>query len=580
MNYRILFLLFSLLLLVACGGGGGGGADNDDPQIAPSPGAGADSDAVVLAFNDLGMHCLDREFSIFSILPPFNVVNAQVLVRDDNGSPVVMDETGVELRYAQISDPSGSTNSSSAGKTDFWQYADSLYGINLEPGEGLTGLYMPADNLDSQGAQPMAFNDSHGWFSAEGIPITPLDDTFKTNTYPLMRVTAYSRQSGQQIGSLDVVVPVASETDCQNCHATGQMAADNPAISWSNDGDLELQSKKNILLLHDAQQGTGLANSTPVLCARCHYSPPLDLSGAGPNGLQQNLPTFSAAMHAYHGDLVDTSGNPVFPPGAPVEETCYQCHPGNVTQCQRGAMKTGGMDCNSCHGDMLAVGGAFPLLAGGSIDGSNDGGERRPWQDLPRCQSCHTGDAVNHLTGAGLRLDSSGIRLVQAYRSGDKSASSLMASNKRFAEEDNTLFRNSKGHGGLACEACHGSTHAIWPNADVDANDNLAARQLQGYAGTIIECAACHAPGSLPLTTSGPHGLHNVNDSRWIDETHGEFYERNENGCRACHGTNLLGTPLAKMPVARTFRVEDEGIVNFAKGEFVRCNRCHGMPDD
>jgi hypothetical protein len=577
MRYKGLFLIFFFLFLAACsgGGGGGGGSDGDDQQNPPSSG----SDTVLLAFNDLGMHCLDREFSIFSILPPFNVVNAQVVAQDGSGKPVVMGANEVELRYAQMTDSSGSTNSSSTDKTDFWQHAEGLFGVNLEPGEGLTGLYMPADNLDNQGEQPMAFNAAHGWFSAEGIPITPLDDTSRTNTYPLMRVSAYDKPSGNLMGFLDVVVPVASETDCQNCHTTGQMAADDPTIAWSNDSDPELQSKKNILILHDAAEGTNLTNSTPVLCSRCHYSPPLDLSGAGPTGPQRSLPTFSSAMHAYHGDLVDNFNNPVFAPGAPVEDTCYQCHPGNITQCQRGAMKTGGMDCNACHGDMLSVGGAFALLPGGSIDGNNDGGARRPWQDLPRCQSCHTGDAVNHLAGAGLVFDRSGIRLVQTYRTGDASASPLLADNKRFAEEDNTLFRNSKGHGGMACEACHGSPHAIWPNADANANDNVAAVQLQGYAGTLIECTVCHAPGSLSLTTGGPHGLHNVNDDRWIDEEHGEFYERNENGCKACHGTDLLGTPLAKMPVARAFRIEDDEIVSFAKNELVRCDRCHGMPD-
>ena len=579
MRYKGLFLIFFFILLFACSSGGGSDAGDGGSQGTPSSGAAADTDAVLLAFNDLGMHCLDREFSIFSILPPFNVVNAQVVIQDGSGKPVVMGEDEVELRYTHTADSSGSTNSTSIGKTDFWQHAESLFGVNLEPGQGLTGRYMPADNLDNQGEQPMEFNTAHGWFSAEGIPITPLDDSFKTNPYPLMRVSAYDKSSGDQIGFLDVVVPVASETDCQNCHTTGQIAADNPAISWSGDSDLEVQSKKNILNLHDATNGTDLANSTPVLCSQCHYSPPLDLSGIGPTGPQRNLPTFSSAMHAYHGDLVDNLNNPVFPPGAPVEATCYQCHPGSVTQCQRGAMKTGGMDCNACHGDMLAVGGAFALQSGGSIDGSNDGGERRPWLDLPRCQSCHTGDAVNHLTGAGLVVDSSGIRLVQTYRTGDAAASPLLAANKRFAEEDNTLFRNSKGHGGLACEACHGSTHAIWPNADANANDNIAAVQLQGYAGTIIECGVCHAPGNLPLTTGGPHGLHNVNDDRWLDEEHGEFYERNKNGCKACHGTDLLGTPLAKMPVARTFRIEDDEIVTFAKNELVRCNRCHGMPD-
>jgi len=43
---------------------------------------------------------------------------------------------------------------------------------------------------------------------------------------------------------------------------------------------------------------------------------------------------------------------------------------------------------------------------------------------------------------------------------------------------DNTLFRDSKGHGGVACEGCHGSTHAIWANPVEDSNDNVTATQF------------------------------------------------------------------------------------------------------
>jgi hypothetical protein len=313
------------------------------------------------------------------------------------------------------------------------------------------------------------------------------------------------------------------------------------------------------------------------LCAQCHYSPALDLNGTGPVGDQVGKPTFSNVMHEYHGQL-DDNGIPVFPPNAPVDDTCYQCHPGNITQCQRGAMKTGAMDCNNCHGDMPAVGGKFPLLPGGSIDGNNDGNSRRPWLDLPRCQSCHTGDARDYLSGPTLVADPDWpFRLRQAYQTGDDSASPLLASNKRFAEDTNTLFRFSKGHGEIACEGCHGSTHAIWPNADADANDNQAAMRLQGYIGTIIECNVCHESGSLSPTINGPHGLHNVNDSHWYDDGHEDFYENNKNNCKACHGEDLKGTPLAKMPTPRSFRVEDK-TVNYAKGDLVRCDDCHGMP--
>ena len=568
MHLKRLWILVACILAFGCGGGGGGGGSTSalPPQSIDL--------ATVLAFNDLGMHCMDREFSVFSILPPFNVVHSQIVLRDANGRPYLADEMDVNVFYDAATDPTGSNNSSSIGvaKTDFWLYANSIFGVNLAAGEGLTGLYMPADDPLNRGAQPMEHSNLNEWFSAEGVPITPIDDNLNTNPYPLLRISATSK-TGSQIGHVDVVVPVATETDCQNCHKTGAIAADDAGVQWANDADLEIQSKKNVLILHDNEQMTNLINSQPVLCAQCHYSPALDLAGTGPAGDQIGKPLFSFVMHEYHGNLT------VFQNANTVAGNCYQCHPGNITQCQRGAMATGNMDCFDCHGDMLAVGGAFPLLAGGSIDGTNDGNPRRPWQDLPRCQSCHTGDAVSYLTGANLVADATWpFRLRQAYKTGDPSASPLLATNKRFAENTNSLYRFSKGHGGIACESCHGSTHAIWPNADAAANDNLASVKLQGFAGTVIACETCHEAGSLTRTTSGPHGLHNVADAQWYDDGHESFYENNKTSCKACHGNDLTGTPLAKMPTARSFKIEDH-IYSFNKGDLVRCDDCHGMPE-
>ncbi len=572
MRFRHLLIWIFFLALTACGGGGGGGDDGGGTNPPPVTSAAS----TVLAFNDLGMHCMDREFSVFSILPPFNVVHSQVVLRDADGRPYLADDVDVDVFYDAVADPSGSRNSYSAGvaKTDFWLYANSLFGANLAAGQGLTGLYMPNDDPLNRGAQPMDYSAPDGWFSAEGIPITPVDDNLNTNTYPLLQVAAHDKTSGSKIGSLDVVVPVATETDCQTCHTTGKIAAEGqgPGTGWANLPDKEVESKINILKLHDDEQGTTLESSQPVLCAQCHYSPALDLAGTGPAGDQVGNPLFSEVMHKFHGELA------VFQSAVTVKDSCYQCHPGNITQCQRGAMATGGMDCFDCHGGMLAVGGAFNLQQGGSIDGTNDGQSRRPWLDLPRCQACHTGDAVFYLTDANLVSDANWpFRLRQAYKTGDVSASPLLATNNRFAENLNTLFRFSKGHGGLACEACHGSTHAVWPNDDPAANDNIAAVQLQGHDGTIIECGTCHGQGSLPLTTDGPHGLHSVNDARWVDENHGNFYERDKDGCKACHGLELLGTPLAKTAAARSFRVEDN-TVSLSKGDLVSCNRCHERP--
>lgn len=570
-----------LILLTACGGSGNTGDANDDnrqntsgvPNQNPGPGTGT---AVVLAANDLGMHCMDREFSVFSILPPFNVIHAQVLNPNTSGAPELLDDTGIHVRYDGISDADGSINSYSAGgpltKTDFWDWADLLFGTHLTSGESLTGLYMPGDDPLDRGPQPMAYDPAARWFAAEGIPITPVDDSGQTNPYGLMRISA-TDTGGKQIGYLDVVVPVASETDCQACHKTGGIAAQGSG--WSSAADPEVQSKINILRLHDQQAHTSLEANQPVLCAQCHYSTALDLAGTGPT---TRLPAFSTAIHGFHGRLQNSQGQPIFT--ADIDGKCYQCHPGRTTQCFRGAMASGGMDCFDCHGDLASVAGDHPLLSGGSIDGTNNGKARRPWQDLPRCQSCHTGDAVSYL-GSGTGLMRHGIwpfRLVQAYQSGDLSASAVAAPSSRFAENSQSLFRFSKGHGGIFCEGCHGSTHAIWPNSDPAANDNVAATALQGYPGMIKECTTCHPTGSLPVTSNGPHGLHNIADARWYSEDgHGERYERDKNACKACHGTDLSGTPLAKVSVDRSLRAEGR-TVTFTAGDMVGCSHCHRRP--
>ncbi len=80
---------------------------------------------------------------------------------------------------------------------------------------------------------------------------------------------------------------------------------------------------------------------------------------------------------------------------------------------------------------------------------------RIPWVDEPSCGSCH----------------------------------SKRRPNFQF-EEPGKLYRNSRGHGGVYCSACHGSPHAITPTV-TDA-DNKQAIMQQGFAGTIKKCTVCH----------------------------------------------------------------------------------------
>ena len=284
------------------------------------------------AVNDLGMHCYDPDFSVFSILPVYNIVHAQVVQKGT--TPKIMDAT-VDVKYSAMADATGSINTTSAGKTNFWTYVAALFGANPPVDTGLMGAKMPGSSN-----QPQPFSWEGGtanWFSAAGIPITAFDDKGKINTYPLMNVQAMDPANSKVLSSLPTVVPISNEMACNVCHNTGNVGARLSGINWSQNQNPAIQFRENILLLHDFRNNTHLSSSQPVLCASCHYSPALDLQKTGPAGTQVGHKTMSTATHGYHASRITTT-----PPSG---ITCYYCHPGETTKCNRGAMSTAGLVC-------------------------------------------------------------------------------------------------------------------------------------------------------------------------------------------------------------------------------------------
>jgi len=137
-----------------------------------------------------------------------------------------------------------------------------------------------------------------------------------------------------------------------------------------------------------------------------------------------------------------------------------------------------------------------------------------------------------------------------------------------------SLFRFSRGHGGLACEACHGSTHAEFPSSH--ANDNVQSLGVQGHVGMLVECATCH--GSAPKTvTGGPHGMHPVGQV-WVDR-HGDALEDGggKSGCTDCHGADFKGTVLSKSQADRV--LDGFGTHRVFRGEIMGCFACHAGPN-
>ena len=63
---------------------------------------------------------------------------------------------------------------------------------------------------------------------AEGIPLTPYDDSQAKNPYPMMRIQARTA-AGAVLASTDIVLPVSDEMDCKVCHASNSGPAARPA---------------------------------------------------------------------------------------------------------------------------------------------------------------------------------------------------------------------------------------------------------------------------------------------------------------------------------------------------------------
>ncbi len=177
----------------------------------------------LLGWNDLGMHCMDGDTSVFSILPPFNTFHAQLMVGGQ-----LMTAGNYTVTYEAVADPTGSINTSSIGKTDFWQHAQALFGAVLQLDEGLAGFHMPGA---ANTPQSMPFHTDLADYVAVGVPVTPYDDAGVMNPYPLMRLVARNAQ-GTVVASTDAVTPVSAEMACVSCHGSGGNPAARPTNGW------------------------------------------------------------------------------------------------------------------------------------------------------------------------------------------------------------------------------------------------------------------------------------------------------------------------------------------------------------
>ncbi len=253
---------------------------------------------IVIGWNDLGMHCSNKDFSKICVLPPYNNLKAEIIkVGDESNLPVLM-TSGYSVTYEIPG------NTYSVGKTNFWSYEDQLFGVTLPDNTGLTGVGLTGN---------MGIENSN--FHVEGIPLTPYtdDNLITEDPFQLALLKAYDGQN-TLLASTQPVIPVSNEINCvsSGCH----------------------NSETAILNEHEEEGGFN-PNNTPILCAECHSSNALGTPGT------PGLASLSQVIHLKHGGETND---------------CYKCHPGANTQCLRGVMYAGGLVCQDCHGSVHNVG--------------------------------------------------------------------------------------------------------------------------------------------------------------------------------------------------------------------------------
>jgi hypothetical protein len=204
-----------------------GGASPDPSQTADA--AAANTAYTLVAWSELGMHCMDgKDYSVFSVLPPYNVIHAQLLKK---GNPPVPVTAGVTITYQATADAAKSINTISSTKTNFWTYVQKLFLVNPPLDTGIAGY-----KTQSLTPRALTFNSAQGYWEAVGIPTIGYDDARKLKPYPMAMLLAKD-STGTVLATAKIVLAVSDEMSCKTCHASGTDPVAEPAAGWENNAD-------------------------------------------------------------------------------------------------------------------------------------------------------------------------------------------------------------------------------------------------------------------------------------------------------------------------------------------------------
>ena len=415
---------------------------------------------VILAWNDLGMHCISDGDAWFMFLPPANTLEAQVIKRGEQ--PEIVTE-GIELHY-QV-EPG---YEHPWQHVQFWDYARTVFGADLKIGIGLFGKGVNGTfNVDEEKRS----------FIAPGVPVVPYPDDGSYNPYPIFTVEAKDPATGKTLATTKMVAPVSTEVGCRNCHDGDWRVLDMAGLSD--------ETAQNILASHDRRHKTNLLGEAkegqPKLCQGCHADPALGAPG------QETVLNFSTAMHGWHANYMPYQD----------ARACEMCHPAfqrGSTRCMRDLHHGVGITCVDCHGTLqehaasllqreIAKPAAPALLANLKttvVTSTAEVNPRTPWVQEPDCVNCHKGFEKPAANPSGFNV---------------------------WNEEMAQLYRMRADNAGVRCIGCHGATHSVYPatNPFGKNRDNMQPMQYSGHPfpiGSNQSCVICH---TIPMDDAIHH---------------------------------------------------------------------------
>lgn len=410
-----------------------------------------EAEYVLLAWATEGMNTISDNNSKFTMQVPGSTVRAQLFLRDEIPEIVTEDVTITYRIEKDFSTPSEHVT--------FWQYAKQIVGKVLPQDTGVSGKNL-IGTFDS--------DEDNRAFIARDLPVLPYSNSGKVNPYPLLYVEARTND-GKLLASTRVAIPASTEWGCRNCHDGNWRVKNIAGIS-----DV---TADNILASHDKINGTRFVKKTqegrPVKCQSCHASPRTGDMG------KKGLISFSAAIHGWHANYLVGSQ----------EITCESCHPASQktnTQGMRGLHVAKGITCVKCHGTMedhalgllvaerekgsVGVEKLMKHLKPNAVANISEVMPREAWNNEPDCSACHS-----------------------FFEPAESNASAV----NKWTEDAASLFKNQKDElDAVMCQACHGSTHALYKaeNGYGESRNNIAPLQYQKFAaplGTEDNCV-CH----------------------------------------------------------------------------------------